>query len=930
MKKNLLNLSLLFALATCQIHSKTSELQDNHQPKKIGDGAAAGYDFVINGNLLSFHDVQLGGGTDGGSEPATLITALGTDIQLNTATSVASPCNTSIGSTEKGGDISLLASNNKSIKILAGNNTASGTVYINALPVDNSSVTGDTFIGSGLGKVTIGSGYGDVFIGGPGSFRGTTPTNSIFIGTYTNEAGEYSGKISIGSSDSCTVINGPTIVGGNMNDTLATSYTTYESVFVAGSNINRVTNADADHAVTLHGITLLNTDLPANLAVGAGPSKTYSNIVAINATLPSSPTDGSTYIGGNLYVTNINASGTGDTIIGNSSGGDITINRGSSKDIIITGLTQDDTLANGIGIDSNGKLFKTLNSGINWANLPSPVTAKKNVTSVLIDAATGTVYKADSGVGLQLLDTEDYTGVVTINTAAPTTPETNEVYIGGSNIYLTSGSSKELNIKGGNGGFVYINCATDVTSITAETKIGLGTGKTSIALGNGDLQLGGTSLGSSFRGDTPVNTIYLGAASIDANTKYQGKISIGTPLSCTVMSGPTIVGGIMNDLAATTYTTYDGVFVVGGNINAIANASAEHTVVLEGIAIFNGGIPTTVDADNGAQPSKTFSNIIVLNQNLPNSPLNNSTYIGGNTYISGDEMNINSRKVYITGGDQGVKINSTGDAITSIGEGTGAVNIGNGSSGGSNPINIGPSNYGGVITIGNSTAATAPTVSIIGSIGITGDITLTAGPTQNIIFDGLDNPGNGTIVYPIVIDQNGIIYKTDSTASINFKNLEKPSSGTLWDLAIDEDGNIHKKGSSSAKVKRNIERLSDEASSQIYSLEAVQYNIDGYDDVEYGFIAENLDQSNTMVNTVRYSKKNNAPLMIHYQSIFVAAVKELSKVKNQLDSLSIEYISLNGDYQNLKKEFFELKEKYSSLTKLIETLSAKIQSMEQN
>jgi len=206
------------------------------------------------------------------------------------------------------------------------------------------------------------------------SFR-TRPNDTLGVGSDTGSAA----KILIGNPLSCTILSGPTILGGTMNEVDAAPLVTYDGVFVSNGDINKPTNVTNEHTVALSHITLLNGSIPESLTVSNDAITTYSNIVAINSSLPNTPSTGDTYIG------NI------------STGGNIVISCGSGKDVVINGL-QNTTQATVVGIDDNGKLCKTtISSNIDWSNLSMP-TGGTTVYTVAVDA-TGNLYK--TGVSSQ-------------------------------------------------------------------------------------------------------------------------------------------------------------------------------------------------------------------------------------------------------------------------------------------------------------------------------------------------------------------------------------------------------------------------------------------------------------------------------------------------------------------------------------------------
>jgi hypothetical protein len=159
--------------------------------------------------------------------------------------------------------------------------------------------------------------------------------------------------------------------------------------------------------------------------------------------------------------------------------------------------------------------------------------------------------------------------------------------------------------------------------------------------------------------------------------------------------------------------------------------------------------------------------------------------------------------------------------------------------------------------------------------------------TSSIVLSTKDYTIYQTLENALVLASDNIILD----GSIILSGLTSPAGSiNTYGLSVDTDGKIYMStGStpsfSSRRYKDNIKALNDEESAQIYDLNTYSFNYKSQvDATEYGLIVEELHENRTLKSAVRYNSKGQ-PDAISYNSIMIAMLKEMQKLKARVDQL---------------------------------------------
>lgn len=225
--------------------------------------------------------------------------------------------------------------------------------------------------------------------------------------------------------------------------------------------------------------------------------------------------------------------------------------------------------------------------------------------------------------------------------------------------------------------------------------------------------------------------------------------------------------------------------------------------------------------------------------------------------------------------------------------------------------NLGSSNSSTLINLGGITTETAIINTDLNSFNIIGN-TITA--TESLIC--------GSLIAATTDGQSIIMGNTMGTISITAANISQPGSGSA-PLYINSNGFITTQPSSKLR-KENIKRLdiSHNTFDNVIPV-SFHYKDDTDKKIEYGLIAEDLINNDSLQHAVIYDNTNN-PISINYQAIFIALMQDYLQFKNNTKkeinkkNKFIYHLLLN-DKEN-KKQIKKLIHKYKSLKKIIKDL----------
>ncbi len=148
---------------------------------------------------------------------------------------------------------------------------------------------------------------------------------------------------------------------------------------------------------------------------------------------------------------------------------------------------------------------------------------------------------------------------------------------------------------------------------------------------------------------------------------------------------------------------------------------------------------------------------------------------------------------------------------------------------------------------------------------------------------------------------NGINFNSNSIY-LQGQNLS-PASGSTNILTIDSNGKIGIVLSARA-YKKEIKNI--KLNSSFDNIKPVSYSYINSDNIEYGFIAEDLIENESLKHAVIYSP-DGSPMSINYQTIFVA---------------------LTADYLTTKKELKTIKSKVNAKDETLNQLNLRCEKLE--
>ena len=181
---------------------------------------------------------------------------------------------------------------------------------------------------------------------------------------------------------------------------------------------------------------------------------------------------------------------------------------------------------------------------------------------------------------------------------------------------------------------------------------------------------------------------------------------------------------------------------------------------------------------------------------------------------------------------------------------------------------------------------------------------------------------------PVSITSVGIILSSPSTIPL-------PSNGNSQ-LYINSNGSVVTTTSSS-RYKENINNLNiDNNTFELLQPVSFNYINDNQKHIEYGFIAEDLEKIPSLQSAVIYGKENT-PLSINYQAVFVALTADYLKTKKELqkkldtkdilfNELTEQYIFLENQLKNTNEVLAALTLKYTILESILAKIGNRINS----
>lgn len=427
------------------------------------------------------------------------------------------------------------------------------------------------------------------------------------------------------------------------------------------------------------------------------------------------------------------------------------------------------------------------------------------------------------------------------------------------------------------------------------------------ATGSGSTKIGSTTSGNIILCSPLSIRLLTGSASL--TTPGSGSINLvvngNTPSSSGIdqiyIAGATRINESINQETRINTGTSTGQIYIGNNSSS--------TTIL-GTADINAtgsGVTTSIGSSSNTVTIKGTSNI--------NVSINQSTNINTGTSTGGVNIGNSASTSTFLGT---VNVNTAGISPTSIGNATNTSSVkiesGKQTANAIQLIQTASGNINNINTICIETAGAA--TNQVGNIALktTSDNALTKGGNINIItttgsttsaiggnINISTSIGGGTTPIPGDINLTSAGLLSLSGASIKLATIGEPSSITVSNLAIGADGTIYKTGSS-MRYKENIKLLenSEFNSEDIYSLSpcAFTYKADkGTCLPEFGLIAEDLEEKGIFLNALRRGPNGEVD-NIHYQTIFIAALKELIKLKREFDLLKADYKNLKNNLIN--------------------------------
>lgn len=154
---------------------------------------------------------------------------------------------------------------------------------------------------------------------------------------------------------------------------------------------------------------------------------------------------------------------------------------------------------------------------------------------------------------------------------------------------------------------------------------------------------------------------------------------------------------------------------------------------------------------------------------------------------------------------------------------------------------------------------------------------ITTSNSNNIFKIGSDSSGNNHITIDNENLANGI--NLNSTAVyLKGQNLS-PALGSTNILTIDSNGKLGIVLSAKA-YKEEIKSI--KLNNSFDSIKPVSYKYKGSERIEYGFLAEDLMNHETLKHAVIYEPNGITPMSINYQSVFVTFIADYLETKKEL------------------------------------------------
>lgn len=232
---------------------------------------------------------------------------------------------------------------------------------------------------------------------------------------------------------------------------------------------------------------------------------------------------------------------------------------------------------------------------------------------------------------------------------------------------------------------------------------------------------------------------------------------------------------------------------------------------------------------------------------------------------------------------------------------------------------------------------------IVLAIDRTGNITTSH--SNNIFKIGSDASGKNYLSIDNATVANGIKLNS-STVYFQGQNLS-PASGATNILTIDSNGKIGIVLSAKA-YKKEIRSIDIELNNSFDDIKPVAYSYKNSDNVEYGFLAEDLIDNELLRHAIIYAPDGSL-MSINYQTIFVALTADYLNTKRALknimeeldlkneemsqwivkcDQMKTELVALNTESIATKKELKTIKTKLNAKDTSMSQLQLKCEALE--
>ncbi len=378
-----------------------------------------------------------------------------------------------------------------------------------------------------------------------------------------------------------------------------------------------------------------------------------------------------------------------------------------------------------------------------------------------------------------------------------------------------------------------------------------------------------------------------------------------------------------------------------GNSFLMVNSSGNIITAGGGTSTFNCGnliaAPATGQSVTLGMPANNYLNFTSNSGNVTIQANNNNANLAlsANGHITLSSADISAPST----GTSFLMLNSSGNMVTA-GGGTSTFNCGNliaaPATGQSVTLGMPANNYlnftsnsGNVTIQANNTNANLA-LSANGHITLTGkNITpsanttgysllatdrsgyLTSTNSNNIFKIGSDGSGNNYIALDNANLANGIILNS-TAVYLQGQNLS-PASGSTNILTIDSNGKLGIVLSAKAYKKeiRNIK-----LHNSFDTIKPVSYKYKDSDRIEYGFLAEDLIENETLKHAVIFEPDGITPMSINYQTIFVACIADYLETKKELRAFKKKMITKDAEIEKLHLKCQELEGAIAEIAKI--------------